>query len=183
MAVVLAVTSTRQSRGRRPASAWRLGLRCVGLGLLPLAMGGCETVALTALGVGASAGVNHTANGVSTRTFTAGAPQVRSASLAALNRMGISVVAIDQQGGIEVIRAKSADRQIEVELEPMNKATTQIRASAKHNFFVYDAATAKEIVEQTERAMTAAPERRVKVNSVVVPTRPVRTAAAASGER
>jgi Protein of unknown function (DUF3568) len=177
MAGASAVQSTTQPAGPWPRAVTGRSLRWVGLGLLPLALCGCATVAMTALGVGASAGVNHTANGVSTRTFTAGTPQVRSASLAALNRMGISVTAIDQQGGVEVIRAKSADRQIEVELESMNKATTQMRASAKHNFFVYDAATAKEIVEQTERAMTGAPERRVKVGAVAAQAPTLRTAA------
>lgn len=150
----------------------------VGWAMLPLALCGCETVALTALGVGASAGVNHTANGVSTRTFTATAAQVRSASLAALNRMGISVTSIDNRDGIEVIRARSAERQIEVELETMNKSTTQMRASAKHNFFVYDAATGREIVEQTERAMTSAPERRAKTSAAASPQQWVRASTA-----
>ncbi|HEU4460824.1 MAG TPA: DUF3568 family protein [Methylibium sp.] len=136
---------------RRRGPACRAGVlaliaACAGLG-------GCGTVALTALGIGASAGVNHTANGSSSRTFTASAPQVRTASLVALQRMSIAVESIEQRDGTEVIKAKSADRKIEIELEAMNKSTTQMRATAKHNLFVHDAATAKEIVEQTQQAL------------------------------
>lgn len=138
--------------------------RWVACAVLPVALGGCATVAMTALGVGASAGVQHTANGISSRTFTASAAQVRSASLAALSRMSISVKAIDTRDGAEVIRATSADRQIEIEIEAMSKSTTQMRATAKHNLFVHDAATAKEIVEQTERALMT-PDRRAKTPS------------------
>lgn len=116
-------------------------------------LSGCGALAMTALGVGASAGVNHTANGISTRTFTATAPQVRTASLVALQRMAIPVESIEQRDGAEVIKAKSADRRIEVEIEAMSKSTTQIRATAKLNLFVHDGATAKEIVEQTDLAI------------------------------
>jgi len=136
--------------------SWRLARRGMGLALL-LAFGtglcGCATVAMTALGVGASAGVNHTANSISSRTFTASAPQVRTASLVALQRMGIAVEGIEQRDGNEVIKAKSGERKIEIELEVMSKSSTQMRATAKHNLFVHDGATAREIVEQTELAI------------------------------
>lgn len=126
-------------------------------------LGGCETIAITALGVGASAGVTHTANGVSFRTFTAPAHRVRAASLTALGRMGVKVDAIDRTEDGELIKGTYAERRIEVELEPMSKSTTQVRATAKRNFFVHDAATAREIVEQTARAMGLAPRAQAAV--------------------
>lgn len=132
--------------------------RVLGLGLMLVTaagLSGCGALAMTALGVGASAGVNHTANGISSRTFTATAPQVRTASLVALQRMGIAVESIEQRDGAEVIKAKSADRKIEIELEVMSRSTTQMRATAKHNLFVHDGATAREIVEQTDLAIQA----------------------------
>lgn len=138
-------------------------LRFVAAVLAALLLSGCETVAITALGVGASAGVSHTANSVSYRTFTLPASQVRAASLVALGRMGIGVEAIDRRDGSEFIRARHAERDIEIELEAMSRSTTQMRAVAKRNFFVHDAATAREIVEQTELAIAAAqrvPDRR-----------------------
>lgn len=130
------------------------------IGILALAaasllLAGCETVAITALGVGASAGVSHTASSIGYRTFTAPSSQVRKASLAALGKMEITVDGIEprEQGAGEVIRARSADRAIEIEIEAMSKSTTHMRAAAKRNTFVYDAATAREIIEQTALAL------------------------------
>jgi hypothetical protein len=147
----------------RPVSWRRGGLAAVALAPLWL-LAGCETIAITALGIGASAGVNHTANGVSYRTFSAPAHRVRAASLAALDRMGVKVDGVDRIEGGELIKGRYAERSIEVTLEPMSKSTTQMRASAKRNLFVYDAATAKEIVEQTAR-LIATPERRAAQGS------------------
>ena len=130
------------------------------IGILALAaatvlLAGCETVAITALGVGASAGVSHTASSIGYRTFTAPSSQVRKASLAALGKMDITVDGVEprEQGGGELIRARSADRAIEIEIEAMSKSTTHMRAAAKRNAFVYDAATAREIIEQTSLAL------------------------------
>jgi hypothetical protein len=120
-------------------------------------LAGCEALAVTAMGVGASAGVTHTASSVSERTFTVPAAKVRTASLTALERMGVTVDAVDQfDEGRETIRGQAAGRRIEVEIEPMGPATTQLRASAKRNLFVHDAATAREIVLQTEQVLAAA---------------------------
>lgn len=135
--------------------AWVLVVLAVGLG-------GCEALAITALGVGASAGVTHTANSVSFRTFTASTAQVKNASLLALATMGIEIVAARQRNGVEVIEARSADRTIEIALESMSPATTQMRTSAKRNALVYDAATAREITEQTVLALTEMEQRAKK---------------------
>lgn len=135
----------------------RCGLRLVAAVAAAMALSGCETVAITALGVGASAGVSHAANSVSYRTFTLPASQVKSASLVALGRMGIGVESVVRRDSSEFIRARYAEREIEIELEAMSSSTTQMRAVAKRNFFVHDAATAREIVEQTERAIAVAP--------------------------
>ena len=133
--------------------------RSLALAAMGASLSGCGALAITALGVGASAGVSHTASGTSYRTFTASAAQVKAASLAALNKMGVTVEGIAKTDSGELIKGNSADRSIEIELEAMSKSTTQMRASAKRNLFVHDAATAKEIVEQTERAMVAADKR------------------------
>jgi lipoprotein-anchoring transpeptidase ErfK/SrfK len=139
-----------------PPHLSRLAVRLGGLLVLALALGGCETIAITALGIGASAGVTHTVNGTSARTFTAPEAKVKAASLAALGRMGAAVESIDRVENGELIRARSADRSIEVEIEPMSRTTTHVRASAKRSFFVYDGATAKEIIVQTELALLPA---------------------------
>ncbi|HSV71115.1 MAG TPA: hypothetical protein VLI72_13480 [Methylibium sp.] len=138
-------------------------------------LAGCETIAITALGVGASAGVSHTANAITARTFTASNAQVRSASLTALGRMGIVVESIDSTKDGELIKARSVDRRIEVEIEPMSRTTTYVQARAKRNFFVYDAATAKEIILQTELALAPPP---VAPTPAVAPARRGKVAAA-----
>ena len=106
-----------------------------------LLLGGCETIAITALG-----------------------------------RMGIAVESIDSTKEGELIKARSVDRRIEVEIEPMSRTTTYVQARAKRNFFVYDAATAKEIIQQTELALAPPPP--AAPTPAVVPARRGKVAAA-----
>src|ERR1700690_1306160 len=69
--------------------------RIIVLAVAVLPLAGCEAIAITALGGGASAGVSagisHTLGGTVSRTFTASLPRVRAAALAALQRMHIDV--------------------------------------------------------------------------------------------
>ena len=115
-------------------------------------LGGCEPLSITAFGVGASAGVAHGLGGVTYRTFTAPMPKVRTATMTALNKMGIKVNSTSKVEGTEVIKATAADREIEVELEPLSPNATRIRTVARNGFF-YDSATSTEIILQTERAL------------------------------
>jgi hypothetical protein len=125
--------------------------------LIPLAfaLSGCEAVALTALGVGASTGVSQTMNGITYRTFTLPVPRVRVASLSALKRMGIKVESTGKMegGSGEVIKAKAADREIEIQLEAISANTTRMRTTVKSDGLLYDSATATEIIVQTERVL------------------------------
>lgn len=120
-----------------------------------LALQGCDPISLTAMGVGASTGVQHTLTGISYRTFTVPMPRVRSAVMTAFDRMGIEV------GGEEPIEngkrftAHAADRDIEVELEALSPKATRMRSTAKNGLF-RDAATATEIILQTERVLGGA---------------------------
>jgi Protein of unknown function (DUF3568) len=117
------------------------------------ALSGCQALAITAAGVGASAGLTHTASSISYRTFTASDQQVRQATLMALGKMGVKVDKSEKKENTETIRASVADRTIEIELEAMSKSATRISAYAQRSAFLYDAATAREIVAQTEIAM------------------------------
>jgi len=112
----------------------------------------CEPLSITAFGVGASAGVAHGLGGVTYRTFTAPMPKVRGATMIALNKMGIKVGSTSKVERTEVIKATAADREIEVELEPLSQSTTRMRTVAKKGFF-YDSATATEIILQTEKIL------------------------------
>ena len=119
---------------------------------LALAAGGCAPVALTALGVGMATGVGHTLGGMVYKTFTTSQANVKRASLGALNRMQIRVVDSKRDGTKEVITAKAADREIEIELEALTPNTTRMLVTAKKDGGILrDGATATEIILQTEK--------------------------------
>jgi len=118
-----------------------------------LSLGGCEALALSALGVGGSTAVNHTLTGMTYRTFTAPLPRVKSASVSALNRMGIRVASAERAEGNEVLKASAKDREIEIVLEPVSANTTRMKVVAKNGGLFYDSATATEIIMQTERLL------------------------------
>ncbi len=125
----------------------------VSIACLSVVLAGCAPLALTAFGVGASAGVSHTLNGVTYRTFTAPPSRVRVATLAALKRMGIKVESAETTDSGELIRGSATGRQIEIELEKISVNTTRMRAIAKNGTLLYDSATATEIILQTERLL------------------------------
>lgn len=131
-------------------AAWRIAA----LGAAALLLTGCESLAITALGVGATTGISHTSGSISSRTFTASNKKVKAASLAALTRMGAKVENQTQTDTSEIISASYPSRSIEVEIETLSPSTTRVTATAKRGLFVYDAATANEIVEQTGRALS-----------------------------
>lgn len=141
-----------QVRTRRIRSRGLAALRaaCV---MLPLALlGGCETAALTAFGVGASTGVQHTLNGITYRTFSVPDAKVRGAAMLALNRMGIKATPLARGEPGNVIHAKANEREIELSFENLSPNTTRMRATVKQGIF-YDSATAYEIIIQTEKAL------------------------------
>lgn len=115
-------------------------------------LGGCEAMAITAFGVGASTGVAQTLNGRAYRTFTAPVAEVKQATLAALGRMGMKVISSKRVANEEIITAKATDREIEVTLEILSPNSTRMRSMTRQGMF-YDSATSLEIVLQTEKRM------------------------------
>jgi hypothetical protein len=124
---------------------------CIALSSLVL-LAGCAPLTLTAVGVGSAAGVQHTLNGIAYRTFTTPLPQVRSAAVASLNRMGIKVDSRDKSAEGEIIKARASGREIEIELEALTPNTTRMRTTVRNGLFM-DAATSTEIILQTERIL------------------------------
>lgn len=114
---------------------------------------GCTPLTLTAFGIGAGAGVNHTMGGYTYRTFSESLPRVRKATLVALNRMSIKVESTGKIENGETISAKTSERSIELELEVISPRTTRLRSVAHKNYFVMDSATAEEVIAQTQRAL------------------------------
>jgi hypothetical protein len=121
-------------------------------GLLVFSLAGCQSLALSVFGVGASASVTQRLNGYAYRTFTAPSASVKQAALTALDRMGIPCSGMKREGSEEIIRAKAADRDIEINLETLSPKATRMRAVARTGVLV-DGATAQEIVLQTEKAL------------------------------
>ena len=131
---------------------------CARLFLVVMAAGftsGCAAVALTAGGVGAAVGVNHTLNGIVYKTFSEPLPKVKRATLTALKQMEIPVETVEKTKQGELIRAKAANRAIEVEFESLTPKTTRMRVVADSDGLIKDSATATEIILQTERALPA----------------------------
>jgi hypothetical protein len=109
-------------------------------------------VAITAAGVGMATGVSHTLGGMVYKTFTTPQAQVKRATMGALSRMQIHVVESKRSGSTEVIKARAADREIEIELEALTPNTTRMLVTAKKDSGILrDGATATEIILQTEK--------------------------------
>lgn len=114
----------------------------------------CDPITLTALGVGSAAGVQHTLSGIAYKTFSQPMPRVRSAVSGALGHMDIRVGATEKIDNGVRIKARAADRDIEIELEALTSRTTRMRSTARNGIFM-DSATATEIILQTEKALSA----------------------------
>jgi hypothetical protein len=118
-------------------------------------LSGCLPAITTAAGVGGSAAMSHAANGITYRTFTASPSKVRAATLSALNRMRIKVVSenLKDNSNIRFVEAKTSERTIEIQIEPITTNTTRMRVTAKSSVFYYDSATAEEIIQQTKKSL------------------------------
>jgi hypothetical protein len=118
---------------------------------------GCESIALTALGIGGgtavSAAVNHTLGGIAYKTFNAPVGGVHQATRKALADMDMTVTSdTTTESGREII-AQAGDREIGVELETLTARTTRMRVVAKQGVLMRDSATATQIVIQTAQTL------------------------------
>ncbi len=119
--------------------------------LIPLTLSGCLPMA----SVGASAAISHAASGIVYKTFTAQPKQVGIATIRALARMNIKLISdkMIDDGKIRQVTAESSKRSIEIQLEQISANTTRMRVTAKNGFFIYDSATAEEVIAQTKRSL------------------------------
>ena len=126
--------------------------------VLPLFLAGCaasvQPLAVALAGAGTSSAISHTLTGTAYRTFTAPLREVEQATLETFVLMGVRLDSVERpEGGNELIRGTATRREIEIELEAISPKATRMRVEAKNNGFVYDGATATEIVLQTEKAL------------------------------
>ena len=131
--------------------SWRLPATLALAGMLTA----CAPLAVTALGVGASAGIQHTVSGIAYRTFSAPLPDVRVAVREALERMQIRIGGTYKIDNGVRFKARASDLEIEIDLEALTANATRMRSTAR-NGLLMDSATATEIVRQTLKALTAA---------------------------
>ena len=118
-------------------------------------LSGCETLSLTALGIGGSAAVNQKINGSPTRTFTAPFSKVKLASIWALKRMGFRTDSMQKTEGGELILGSAGGHEIAVELESITPSATRMKVVARRStgILIYDSSTAVEIILQTEKRL------------------------------
>jgi len=142
------------------------GLRAILLSICLAGLSGCQPLALSVLGAAGGEALRYSYTGATYRTFTASAAEVKHASLEALERMGIAFESFDRFDYGELIYARAENRAIEIEIEAISARATRMRIAAKNGGFLYDNATASEIVAQTERSLaTAGAARGGTVNS------------------
>lgn len=116
-------------------------------------LGGCEPLAVTSFGIGASTAVSTNLAGITYRTFTAPEARVKSATLAALRRMDMTFVSAKKTSEGEALRAKATNREIDITLERLTPDVTRMEVVAHTSGLFYDSATATEIILQTEHQL------------------------------
>ena len=123
--------------------------------LLPFALllAGCQSLAISLASAGATAALGASLAGISYRTFTAPLPVVKNASIAALEVMGMTPESFSTFEAGEIIRARAAGRTVEIELEALTSRATRMRVATGDGGLFYDAATAAEIVAQTQKLL------------------------------
>jgi hypothetical protein len=139
--------------GGRSAGRTQKQLGAVALcAAMSFALCGCAPLAVTAFGVGAATGVQHTLSGVAYKTFTVPLPEMRKSVVTTLRRMEIAIGKTQKIELGESITARAADREIEVQLESISANTTRMRTSVRSGLLM-DSATATEIIIQTEKTL------------------------------
>ena len=94
-------------------------------------------------------------------------PKVRQAALLALTRMGIKVKSIGKTDTGEVVKATTADRNIDIELEAVTPSITRVSSVARRGLLLVDRATASEIIAQTANALGKSNQARRDAPSVL----------------
>ena len=115
----------------------------------------CEPLAIGLVGAGAGVALRYNLDNIASRTFTASSGAVKSASLVALERMGLALDVTRPLDSGELIVARAPNREIEIELEPITRQATRVRITARTGGVFYDNATARELVQQTEKVLDA----------------------------
>jgi hypothetical protein len=125
-----------------------------------VALGGCVAAGIEAAsaGVGSAvdAGFGESRTGAVVRTFTAPIEEVRTATVAALERMAFDYREEPSTADGRKLVARSGNHDVQIELARLSPNATRLRVLADGpGIFAKDAATGQEIVQQTARALAA----------------------------
>jgi hypothetical protein len=127
---------------------------------LMLSLGGCAgaglAVAGAGVGVAMGTGVDYTLNGIAFKTFTAPLDDVKLATRAGLENMGIQITRegpSEKDDKVWRIEGVANSRQIGIDLQALTPKTTRIRVVAEDGIFFKDKATEAEIIFQTADAL------------------------------
>jgi starvation-inducible outer membrane lipoprotein len=99
---------------------------------LAFLLAGCDSLPTNMLGLGES------------KTFEQPVARVRPAFISTLAQMGLPVIAIENRGGNEVIKAGKGDRNVAIELERLSAVSTRVRISGSGDLPV-------QVMRETER--------------------------------
>jgi hypothetical protein len=134
-----------------------------------LGLQGCAAAALSMLGMAGSAGLDHTLDGISYKTFAAPVAGVRLAVLRSFKRMQIRVVKDSEHESdprLWSIIGRAADREIDVEVERLTGRAASMRVVVqKGKFFFKDSATGEQIIVETSEELQRLNARRIRVAS------------------
>jgi hypothetical protein len=89
----------------------------------------------------------------STRQFNAPMARVKPAFISTLASMGMAISALEVRGGREVLKARKAGSEVEIELESVSRSATRARVSARSGGLLYDEAAASRIMRQAEKLL------------------------------
>ena len=124
---------------------------------------GCITLAVSAVGMVGSAGLDHMLGGTAHKTFAHSLPQMRLATLKTLRRMDIEVTEDGKGEEAWKIRGKAGERFIEIQLEELTLKATQMSVMvAQGDVFNPDKSTGAEIISQTAATLRRDVRRRAR---------------------
>lgn len=120
------------------------GLACLA------ALQGCAAVALSVAGMVGGTGLDHTLEGIVTRTYAAPIAGTHMATLKTLSRMDIKVEKNERHENIWKIEATATDRTIAIDLEPLSDKATRVTVIASHKdiSFIKDKSASTGILDQ-----------------------------------
>ena len=136
--------------------------RLVPVILSALILQGCAAIALTAGGLAAGQGIDHTLTGITYKTFSAPMNKLRLATLKTLHRLDMKVTDDTKTKEGRIIRATAASRKIEIEFEVLTRRATRMRVIVSKGAILKDSATATEIIIQTAQVLDAQAARAAK---------------------